>query len=100
MGSPSASPLTLSNRDRLGEGAAARLHIRSRGAQGAYHDDGLAAAIFGRCLQLITREVDRDLLVLSGGGEVQRTPIDHDLAAADPEKSSEIDDGGTRLRPL
>src|SRR5262249_6907815 len=61
-----------------------------------YHH-GLAALVFRRQPHLIAGEVDADRARLSGRREIERAPIDRDLADADAEKAAEVDDGGAHL---
>src|ERR1043165_6973859 len=63
---------------------------RLQSARRAEHDDGLFLLVFGRGFHLIARELRRNEIGRAAI-EVQRVPIDSNLAAADPEKTPEID---------
>src|SRR5579875_773975 len=69
---------------------------RLRTARGAQHHHGLPLLVFRRRFELIACQVEGDAFGLSGRREVERVPIDRDLAAADAEKTAEIDDCGAR----
>src|SRR5580704_13034058 len=64
-------------------------------ARGAQDDGRLALLVFRGGLHLIAREFEDDAVPLAGcGNEMQRLPVDGDLAIADAEKPAEVDDGG------
>ena len=57
---------------------------------------GLALLVFGRGLHLSRVSSSVMTSRLSSPAEVQRIPVDRDLAAADAEKAAEVDDRGAR----
>src|SRR5262245_28030355 len=64
-------------------------------AGGAEHDHRLILLVFGRLAHLLLGQFQRDtVLLVFNGTEVERTPIDNDLAAADAEETTEIDHRG------
>src|SRR5438445_412864 len=70
---------------------------RLQAAGSAEHDDRRVLLVFGRRLDLFQRQFERDALLLVGDlTEMQRAPVDDDLAAADAEKAAEIDHRRTR----
>src|SRR5262245_28059570 len=69
----------------------------SLGARRADHHDRFAALIFRRQPHRVAGEVERDRPGLSCRGEIQRAPIDRDLARTDAEKPAEVDDGRVDL---
>src|SRR5262249_30815436 len=73
---------------------------RLRRLRGAEHDHRLARLVFGRKANLVARELERDAVRPAVRREVQRVPIDRDLAAADAEEAAEIDDGRPHLPGL
>src|SRR5215211_1883081 len=65
---------------------------------GAEHDQRPAVLVFRRGAHLLAREVQRDPVVLAAGRrEVQRVPVDRDLAVADAEEAAEVDHGRPHL---
>src|SRR5919109_17708 len=66
-------------------------------ARGTDHHDRLTALIFGRESHLVTGQVHGNRSGLTGRGEVQGAPVDGDLARADTEKATEVDDRRTHL---
>src|SRR5215475_15117727 len=70
----------------------------SLGAWRADHHHWLTALIFRRQSHLVAGEVERDRPGwLPRRGEIQRAPIDRDLARADAEKPAEVDDRRVNL---
>src|SRR5262245_32950325 len=67
------------------------------GARCADHHHRLAPLVFRRQSHLVAGEVQGDRPGLSCRGEIQRTPVDGDLARADAEKPAEVDDGRVNL---
>src|SRR5580698_745760 len=64
-------------------------------ARGAQDDGRLALLVFRGGLHLVAREFEDDAIALAGcGNEMQRLPVDGDLAIANAEKPAEVDDGG------
>src|SRR5689334_15886524 len=64
-------------------------------AGGAKHDHRLILLVFGRLAHLLLGQFQRDAVAFVGdAAEPQRTPVDHDLAAADAEEAAEIDHRG------
>src|SRR5580704_8192082 len=64
-------------------------------ARGAQDDGRLALLVFRGGLNLVAREFEDDAIALAGcGNEMQRLPVDGDLAIANAEKPAEVDDGG------
>src|SRR5438270_627958 len=59
--------------------------------RGSEHDDGVFLLVFGPGFHLIAGQLRRNDIALAVGFEVQRAPVDRDLAAADAKKASEID---------
>src|SRR5215469_2963812 len=55
-----------------------------------------AFLVFGRRFKLIARQAERDVLGCACRGELQRGPIDGDLAATHAQKTAEIDYCGPR----
>ena len=67
-------------------------------AERAEDDHGLALLVFRRGFHLVAGEFERDRAPrLARRREMQRIPVDRDLAAADAEEAAEIDDGGAHL---
>src|SRR5271165_2952018 len=93
---PSPARLCTSGRPVSGADAtAAGSHVRRDGlAYYADRLDRLAVAILRRGLDLIPRQSERDQAFV--GIELERAPVDDNLPAPDAEKTSEVDDGGTR----
>src|SRR5215212_10355513 len=68
---------------------------RLQTARRAKHHYRLILLVFGRCRYLLPRQFQGDAVTLiRDAPEMQRAPLNHDLSDPDPEKSSEIDDGG------
>ncbi len=79
-------------------GAATSLEGMARSAPGrADHHHRLTPLVFRRQSHLVAGEVQGDRPGLSCRGEIQRAPIDRDLARADAEKPAEVDDGRMNL---
>src|SRR5271166_4905525 len=79
----------------VADATAAGSHVRRDGlAYYADRLDRLAVAILRRGLDLIPRQSERDQAFV--GIELERAPVDDDLPVPDAEKTSEVDDGGTR----
>src|SRR5579883_756626 len=57
-------------------------------------DNRLAFLVLRRGFELVARQVERDAFGLARRREMQRGPIDGDLAAADAQKAAEVDDRG------
>ena len=67
--------------------------IRFELALGSQHDYRLAVLEFGPGLHLVPREFEGDATgLVAGGRKAQRIPIHSDLAAADTEEATEVDD--------
>jgi hypothetical protein len=62
-------------------------------ALGPQQDHRLAVVVFGPGLHLIAREFEGDVAgLVTGPRKAQRSPVHGDLAAADTEKTAEVDD--------
>jgi hypothetical protein len=61
------------------------------------HDDWSPIFVFWGRLQLISREIERDAVVVRGRKVVERVPIDRDLAVTDPQEAPKVDDGSITL---
>src|SRR6185312_12203982 len=67
-------------------------------ARRAKHHNRLVLLVFGCRRHLRLGQFERNgIAVLVDPPEMQRVPIDHDLAAADTEKAAKIDHGGAHL---
>src|SRR4051812_48563151 len=63
-------------------------------AGGAEHDDRRILLVFGRLVDLLLGQFQRDAVAFVGDrAEAKRAPVDDDLAAADAEETAEIDHG-------
>src|SRR5215831_5743012 len=72
------------------------LFVQRRQVAGrAEHDDRRVLLVFRRGCHLRLAQFQRDAVALVvDPPEMQRVPVDHNLAAADAEEAAEVDDGG------
>src|ERR1700732_4587214 len=64
---------------------------------GGDHDEWSPIFVFWGRLHLVSREIERDAVVLRGRKVVERVPIDRDLAVTDPQEAPKVDDRSTHL---